>query len=158
MENIENENSLNESLESIMGLDSSVEDKLAKTEEANKKLFARAKAAEEELKAVKKQNPQQPAETPNNPLNRDEIILLAQGTSPKELELLQKISKLENISLLEAKDNDLFKTYQMKLEQEKRSEQSRLGASKGSGSVESKSTVGMSREEHQALFKEKMGL
>lgn len=156
---IENSNSLNadESLESIIASNDTTEDKMAKLEEANRKLFARAKAAEEKAKAVKVENPQIINNNPVNSLTREEAILIAQGTDTKSLEMLNKIAKLENISLLEAKENDLFKVFLAKNEQEKRAEQSKLGASKGSGRIESQKTSNMSREEHMAMFKEKMG-
>lgn len=152
-----NNTNTEESLESLIGLDDSKEDKVAKLEEANKKLYARAKAAEEKAKGTK-ENPQPlQTNTPNNSLSREEAILLSQGVDTTSLEMLSKISKLEGISLLEAKENDLYKAYLAKIEQEKRAEQSKLGASRGSGRIESTSTAKMSREEHMAMFKEKMG-
>lgn len=146
-----------ETLESIIESNDSTEDKLAKLQEANKKLFARAKAAEEKAKAQKVESPHLENNPQTNSLSREEAILIAQGTDTKSLELLAKIAKVDGTSLLEAKESDIYKAYIGNLEQLKRAEQSKLGASKGSGRIESNKVSGMSREEHMAYVKEKMG-
>ena len=145
-----------ESLESIIVADDVKEDRLTKLEEANKKLFARAKAAEEKAKA-KVETPQLQTKQTNDSLTREEAILIAQGTDPKSLELLSKISKIEGVSLLEAKNSEIYLAYLAKNEQELKSTKSKLGASKGSGRIETQKTSGLTREEHMAMFKEKMG-
>ena len=156
---IENGNSLNteETLESIIESQDTDAQKLEKLQEANKKLYARAKAAEEKAKAPKVETTPQLETNPVNSLTREEAILIAQGTDTASLEMLNKIAKLEGISLLEAKENGLYKSFVAQNEQEKKSAAAKLGASHGSGRIESKSLSGLSRDEHKRMFEEKMG-
>ena len=69
---------------------------------------------------------------------------------------LKAIAKGKNISLLEAEKDPLFVSYFEKVQKEKKSEQAKLGASKGSTYKESKPEFksGLTREEHMALWKE----
>ena len=161
-QDIENGNSQNteESLESIIASQDTTGDENAKLVEANKKLFARAKAAEEKLKANKDvtvNTPHLETNSPVTPLSREEAILIAKGVDEKSLQLLQKISKLNGVSLLEAQKDEIYLAMLAKNEQEEKKQNSRLGASHGSGRIEPKKTQGLTAEEHKALFNEMMG-
>jgi len=133
-----------------------IKQKYERAEQARLQITARAKKAEAELKTLKQQN-QNLQDKPTDSLSRDEVILLAQGVDEKSLELLKKIQKVNGGSLLQAKEDELFKTYQEKLEREKLSEKSRLGASRGSGRIETKSVSSMSRDDHAQAWKEAVG-
>jgi hypothetical protein len=104
--------------------------------------------------AVKPEPKQQTLET--NYLTREEGILIAKGMSDEELNQLKVIAKGKGVSLLEAEKDPLFTTYYEKVQKEKRSEQAKLGTSKGSSYKEEKPkfTAGLSREEHKKLWRE----
>lgn len=96
----------------------------------------------------------------NNTLSREEAILIAKGRNEDELDLLHTIAKGKGVSLLDAEKNPLFLAYEEKQAEEKKKEQARLGASKGSNSAKSSvgfSTPGLSAEDHKKLWKETMG-
>jgi len=91
-----------------------------------------------------------------NFLTREEGILIAKGMDEDALGQLKVIAKGKGVSLLEAEKDPLFTTYFEKVQKEKRSEQAKLGASKGSAYKENKPEFkpGLTREEHMALWKE----
>lgn len=91
-----------------------------------------------------------------NYLTREEGILIAKGMDDENISQLKAIAKGKNISLLEAEKDPLFVSYFEKVQKEKKSEQAKLGASKGSTYKESKPEFksGLTREEHMALWKE----
>lgn len=91
-----------------------------------------------------------------NYLTREEGILIAKGMDDENISQLKAIAKGKNISLLEAEKDPLFVSYYEKVQKEKKSEQAKLGASKGSSYKESKPEFkpGLTREEHMALWKE----
>jgi len=91
-----------------------------------------------------------------NDLTREEVILIAKGMDDENLNQLKAIAKGKNISLLQAEKDPLFVSYFDKIQKEKKSEQAKLGASKGSSYKETKAEFksGLSREEHMALWKE----
>jgi len=93
----------------------------------------------------------------NQYLTREEGVLLAQGYDDKDLETLKTIANGKGISLLEAKDDELFKAYSDKKKADEKKQKSTLGASKGSGSVKPKPEP-KTREEHKEMWMERMGL
>lgn len=141
--------------------ESSNDEDLNKLSETNKKLYIRAKKAEEELKRIKKEltTDQPKTEAKNGDLTdmREEIKLYAQGLSDEDVEMVKKIAKIENISLTEAKNSATYNIYQEKLERQKKEELSNLGASKSSNTKKEKSVSEMTREEHQAFIKKSFG-
>lgn len=95
----------------------------------------------------------------NNALSRDEAILIAKGYDDEALEQLGKVAKATSVSLTEALKDPLFIAWQDKREAEKKAEQARLGASKGSAVSSGKPsfvTPGLSADEHKRLWKETM--
>lgn len=127
-----------------------------KLRETNRKLYDRTKKAEAELKALKAQG--QPHIT-NQPDLSDELKLIARGLSDEEIEKAKVIAKGNGTSLQEALKDDMFIAYQTKLKEDKRKEDAKLGASRGSGESEDDTLIkpDMTREEHQAAFKKVMG-
>jgi len=131
------------------------DDEKAKLAELNKKLFERAKKAEEQLKALKAKGDTQ---TINNTpaVDAEELRLIARGLSDQEIDKAKVIAKGNGTSLSEALKDDMFIAYQTKLKEDERKEKAKLGASKGSGQTETNKGFrsGMTREEHEALWKE----
>lgn len=105
-----------------------------------------------------KKAPQTPKkEDITNTLSREEAILIAEGMKLEDLEKLQVIAKGTGKSLLEAKSDPMFTAYYEQVQKERKSEQARLGASKGSGNKENKPNIGsegLSDEEHKKLWKD----
>lgn len=123
--------------------------------EQNKKLFARAKKAEELLKQTKAQDSQPKKVNINNKekdyLTREEAILIAKGLDESALDNLKVIAKGKGISLLEAQKDPMFEAFNAKLEEANKQKKAQLGASKGSGLQRpEKSVAEMTPEEHKA--------
>lgn len=121
--------------------------------------------SKEKFKAMQKKaiafdaNKKAPPKNINNTLSREEAILIAKGRSEDELDLLHTIAKGKGVSLLDAEKNPLFLAYEEKQSEEKKKEQARLGASKGSGYSEAKDDFnkpGLTNEEHKELWKKSM--
>ena len=131
-----------------------LQEKLDKAEQAKSQLTARAKKAEEELKALKANPP-----VNNDPQLSDELKLIARGLSDEEIEQAKVIAKGKGVVLAEAIKDPLFLSYQATLKEERRKEKAKLGASKGSGESQDETLIkpGMTREEHQEAFKKLMG-
>lgn len=93
-------------------------------------------------------------------LTREEAILFAKGLSESEVEQASKIAQLENVSLTDAIDNPLFKAWKGVQEESVRKEQAQLAPSKGSPEYKEEKSFDsseLSRDEHMALFKQKIG-
>jgi hypothetical protein len=135
----------------------SIQEKLENAEKAKSQILARAKKAEEELKALKA-NPQ--VKQNNDPQLAEELKLIARGLSDEEIEQAKIVAKGTGQSLQEAIKNPLFTIFQKDLKEKQKREDVKLGASKGSGESEEiiKGTEsGSSREEHMEAFKKALG-
>jgi hypothetical protein len=135
---------------------------VAKLQEINKKLFARAKAAEAKLKTVapKAEVPPTKKEINSNEqyLTREEAILIAKGYEESEIAKLQAIAKGNGCSLLDATKDEMFVVWKEKVVAENKKSKSQLGASKGSGSVRTeKSVAEMTPAEHEAYVMKMLG-
>ncbi len=139
--------------------ENSYEDTTAKDEEieklrkANNQILARAKRAEDELKKSKVQ-----PHINSNPLS-EELKLIARGLSDEEIEKAKVIAKGNGTTLQDALKDDMFIAYQTKLKEDKRREDAKLGASRGSGESPDSALIkeDMTREEHQQAFRKMMG-
>jgi len=119
--------------------------KLEELEEKNKQLYARTK------KVPKKVEPKI-----NSQLTREEAILFAKGYTEAEVDLANKVAKMDNKTVLEAAEDDYVKDkVQARLDKEK-SEKAALGASNGSKPFVPQDIGKMSKEEHAKLFHETM--
>jgi hypothetical protein len=129
---------------------------VAKLQEANKKLYARAKKAEELLKANKPQVKAQPKEQitkTNDVLTREEAILIAQGYDEVALAKIKAVSKGNGCSLLDATKDEMFVLWKDKQDAETKKAKSSIGASRGSGSARAEKSISdMTEEEHRALI------
>lgn len=124
----------------------------------------RAEKAEAELKALKakltSEKPAQEKKPVETGLTEDDIFVISKVQDKESIEMIRKVSKLEGISLLEAMENSLYKTWAKQREEEKRQEESQMGASKGSGSKRQQktfSTPGLSPEDHRELWRKSVG-
>jgi hypothetical protein len=123
---------------------------------AKAQLTARAKKAEEELKALKAK----PQTNINDPQLSEELKLIARGLSDEEIEQAKVIAKGKGIPLTEAIKDPLFVVYQDDFKEKQRKEKAKLGASKGSGETQEEVTglqSGSTREEHEKAFKKLSG-
>ncbi len=129
---------------------------LEKERKARIQITARAKKAEEELKALKAKPQEQ---TNDSPLS-DELKLIARGLSDEEIEQAKVIAKGKGIALTEAIKDPLFTIYQGDLKDKERKEKAKLGASHGSGESPEEITgteSGSTREDHIKAFKKIVG-
>jgi hypothetical protein len=101
--------------------------------------------------------------TQNNSLTREEAEEMLLKTSAKlsdeDMDMVKTIAKGKGISLIQATEHTLFKTYQEKVEQERKAEKAKLGVSKGSSISQGKASFtspGLSEDEHKKLWKESM--
>lgn len=128
---------------------------LEKERKAKAQILARAKKAEEELKALKAK----PQNTNNDPQLSEELKLIARGLSDEEIEQAKVIARGKDIPLTEAIKDAMFIAYQSDLKEKERKEKAKLGASKGSGETSEEPEVksGMTRDEHLKVFQKKVG-
>jgi hypothetical protein len=123
---------------------------------AKAQLTARAKKAEEELKALKAK----PINNNNDPQLSDELKLIARGLSDEEIEQAKVVAKGKGVNLIEAIKDPLFTIYQTDLKEKERKEKAKLGASKGSGETQEEITglqYGATREEHKKAVEKLVG-
>lgn len=114
----------------------------------------------EQAELLKKKVPQTKKQITSN-LSVEETVLKAQGMSDDELAMLKKVASVQEVSLLEAKNDDLYTSWKEKNDAELRAEQARMSASRKSGQRGVKkdfNTKGLSKEEHKELWKQKMGI
>lgn len=131
--------------------------------EAEKKAYARAKVAEakaRELKArVKELEAKQSVQTNSPATVPEELKLIARGLSDEEIDQAKVISKGKGVTLSEALKDPLFVAFQEKRVEERKKEDAKLGASKGSNQTKEETTFrpGMTAEEHKKAWKESLG-
>jgi len=128
-------------------------------ERKNKELYERAKKAEALAKAKKEAVlKKETNETPST-LTREEAILYAKGYTDEEVDLANKLAKVNGTTILKSIEDEIFKVkYESRLKKE-RSEKASLSPSGGSGRFKSEKNPGeMTREEHEAYYKKVMGV
>jgi hypothetical protein len=136
---------------------------IAEKETFARQAIARAKKAEAELKALKSKEVAPDNQKLNNTISQEtieETVLKAQGESQEMIDQLKKIAQVTGKSIFDARQDPIFLAIKQTKENEVKSSQAKLGASKGSGSKKAEKTFntpGLTAEEHKALWKEKMG-
>ena len=134
--------------------------RLTEEERLRKEADAKAAKAEQELELAKKPK-EPPVVEPKTSAaeEREELRLVARGLSDEELDEAKAIAKGKGITLLEALKDKTFILYQENLREEKKKEDAKLGASRGSGQTLTEKPVksGMTRDEHKAAFDEARG-
>jgi len=165
--NNEDEQSLNADIDNTEETEIDV-DKLLDT---NKKLYSRAKKAEEEAKKYKQlvMERQKTAEatpkvetkaTETSSLTKEEAILFAKGYSIEEVERINKIAVLDGVNPLVAAETDLFKVWKSQEDKKRQDETSELDTSKGSPrfkKAKSFNDPSLSPDEHRKLWEKSMG-
>ena len=164
MENEQDENfdSLNETEETVQPEDTTEEDTIetepdvdvAQLQATNKKLFERAKKAEQELKSLRT-TPKPIQQKPASPqLDVEETVLLANGMDEELLGQLKKVAQVQGLSLIKAQNDPLFIVVKSNFEKEKKQQEASLPASRGSGQQKPRKdfkTVGLTEAEHRAM-------
>ncbi len=127
------------------------------SEKEFKQVLARAKKAEEALKKIPPAN-----NFTNSPSDEliEEKVLLSQGMDAELLKELKAIAKVRGKGLIESQNDPIFVALKKSKEDDEKAKKSKLGASKGSGTVKKEKTInspGLTEEEHKALWRESMG-
>jgi hypothetical protein len=141
----------------------SLKEKLAKEQEARRQLTARAKAAEDKLKASAPAPVKVVPPTLNNGIDlatMEKTILKSQGMSDDLLEELVALSKVRGKGLLDTQSDPIFIALKEAKESEAKKAKANLGSSKGSGTVKKEKsfdTPGLSEEEHKEMWKQSQG-
>lgn len=134
--------------------------RLAASEEARKKLYARLQREKSKGKPATPPTAA-PSATPATPtpLTRDEAIIIAKGYSEEELEQAKKVSVLENCTPVQALEKDLFKDWKTRRDKDETDRKAQLPTSRGGRSTVKKSfsTPGLSDEDHKQMFQDKLG-
>lgn len=102
---------------------------------------------------VKKPNTEQTG------LSREEAIFFAKGGTEENLELAKKIAKVDDVSILVAMEDDLYKSKIAKQEEDEKVKNNQIGSSNGSqtGTGHKEKPLGkMTREEHEAHVKKRI--
>ena len=128
-------------------------------EEAKRKQIEADKAKIEADLAEAKKAPA--LEVPVKPeVDVTELKLIAKGLSDEEISEAKDIAKGKGITLLEALETKSFKLFQEDLKEEKRKEDAKLPASKGSGQTPIAEGIkeGMTKDEHKEAWKKAQGM
>lgn len=172
------EEDINEEFDSINEPDDTVTDEeteeptvdvdepdVAKLEEANKRLFNRAKTAEAEAKEAKlklaelQKAPQTNQTNQASNLSVDEIakeVRLLASLSDEEIGEARDIAKGKGISLEEAVKTKSFQLFSKEIKDEQRKERAKMGSSKGSQTHSPVAVSALTEDEHKAYVKETM--
>lgn len=128
-------------------------------EQKNKELYERAKKAEALAKEVKnKPETLKNNETQSSSLSREEAILFAKGYTEDEVDLANKLAKVNGVNILEAIEDDYLKAKRNERLRKEKSEKASLPASNSVGRVKAEKPIGeMTTEEHKAYFDKVMG-
>lgn len=98
-----------------------------------------------------------PERTLTDTPSREELILIAKGMEEEDLDQLKVIAKGKGISLKDAEKDPLFEAYYSKVQKERKAEQAKLGASRGSGYQKNQpdfANPNLSEDEHRKLFEQ----
>lgn len=91
----------------------------------------------------------------------EELRLIAQkGYDDDELDKLRKIAQVEEVSLSEAANSDIFSSWKQSRDDQKKNEAAQMGGSQGSGRQTQEKSVSdpnLSEEEHKRLWQQQMG-
>lgn len=97
-------------------------------------------------------------ETQSSSLSREEAILFAKGYTEEEVDLANKLAKVNGINVLAAVEDDYLKAKRNERLRKEKSEKASLPASSGVGRYKTDKPVGeMSVDEHREYFNKVMG-
>ncbi len=138
--------------------DLSVEDQLAKERSRANKYQRLFQNAQKHSKSSKTE----PTEKPKPGSSADEVderILKSQGMQPELLKQLKDVAKLRGVPLLDAQSDPLFIASKDLYEKKQKQKEASLPAAKGSKQTMTKkslATPGLSRDEHKAMYQDKI--
>lgn len=126
----------------------------------------RAEKAEQEAKELKAklaqyENKQEEKPASSASITEDDILIVSKLQDKDKIAKLRKIAAVEELSLSEAMNSDLFKAWEKNYDAERKAEQASLGASKGSGTATKQkdfNTPGLQKEDHKAMWKKSQGI
>jgi polyhydroxyalkanoate synthesis regulator phasin len=124
--------------------------RVAKLEATNKQLYARTKKGEKTPVTAQKSKS-------NSSITRDEAILFAKGHTEDEVELANKLAKVNGGSLMEAVNDTYFKSVVASRRKKEVASKASLGASSGSSKYTPVEVGKMTPDEHKAYFHKVMG-
>ena len=131
--------------------------------------YDRFKEVNEELKRLKQERldavskdkqPEAPKPESKQGYTEEDLFVIKQLDSVDELERVKKIAQLDGVTLSEAMKSEDFTIWKQAREAESKREAASMEASRGSGNRGKKKTLqtpGLSKEEHKALFRQRMG-
>lgn len=109
-------------------------------------------------KAETKSQPLKTNETQPSFLSREEAILFAKGYTEEEVDLANKLAKVNGTSILVAVEDNYLKSLRAERLRKERSEKAALPASNGAGKFKTTKPIGeMTEEEHREYFNKVMG-
>jgi len=136
------------------------EDQKRRAEKAEQKLKDLKAQLEEKKEEPQKTEGQEESNDSKDQLTKEEAILYARGLSEEEVDKVKSIAKIEGESPLIAAESDYFKLWKEKTDKEKETQETQLGASRGSAKVQPKkdfNSPGLAPDEHKELWKKTMG-
>lgn len=125
-----------------------------------KKWKAIAERKSRKVQTSKQEKPQTISKPESNSLTEDDILVITTLQDRELIERARKIARLEGISLTEAVNSPMFNYAKQAYEEEQRKEKASMEASRGSGTRGQKKTLqtsGLTKEEHKALFNQRLG-
>lgn len=126
-----------------------------KLKETNRRLYARLKEAETEVKKIKSTSAQKTSNS--KPANYEaDLLRVAKGYDDELIGTLEVISKGSGKTLIQAQEDPMFKLLLAKIQEEERANKAKLGASKGSSQHQAVSIKNMTPAEHKEYVKEMM--
>lgn len=164
------DNDNEESYDSDTSSENETDEEIEKARKIASDQKRRAEKAERELKELKAQYKTKPesqsserqkeVKTSGDGLTKEEAILFAKGFSEAEVERIKSIAKIEGESPLVSAESDYFKIWKDKEDSKRETQDTQLGASRGSAKIKPKKAVsdsGLTRDDHKALALEAMG-
>jgi hypothetical protein len=128
-------------------------EKETKDKEKFQRLFDNARKATKTLKDNTNNNP------PNQPIDKEELILYARNFEESDIEIARKVAQVEGISLIEASKSDLFRMMKERQDLKLKSEKAQIPPSRGSSRYQAPKSFenATTEEEHRELFNKTMG-
>ena len=149
----------NDTSESSNDSDSKYENQKKRAEKAEadaKEAKAKLEELESKVQTLTKTE-ESKSEKSDEPLTRDETILIAKGFDDAALQEAKDIARGKDIPLSEAIETEAFQAWKEKKDAEQADQAAQLGASTGSAPhVEETFKSGMTEDEHKAMWAKSM--
>jgi hypothetical protein len=152
----------NESVDATLPEDKQLETALAQKKHWREKALKEAETRKRLEAEVEKLKPKETKEVqPSSPyITKGEyeegILRTSKGYGDDDIQILNVISKGKGVSILQAEQDELFKTHLARKAEDDKRAKAQLGTSRGSSSSGVKKNP-ETREEHEAMWREKLG-